>query len=224
MQIFPWPIQSGWGFRAPGSRPSAPSRSPAPWVSCSAWPAPLISAPRLQSDWCCSSWERSGPTYGHTSIPTSSPRSVTWPWPQHLWLLPSLANRSVGYTSGPVADRIAVAWIYAPVDRRVLEASCADSRPLAPKIRHRKLQRHHARVTEYRVTCDKRVGVGRFELPASPSRTKRAAKLRYTPARADLIGSARDLVSLADSRACSCTPAQVPGPAGEPSRDRAKPG
>ena len=36
------------------------------------------------------------------------------------------------------------------------------------------------------------VGVGRFELPASSSRTKRAAKLRYTPPTA--------YRSLADSR------------------------
>ena len=31
------------------------------------------------------------------------------------------------------------------------------------------------------------VGVGRFELPASSSRTKRAAKLRYTPLTAQAV-------------------------------------
>ena len=51
------------------------------------------------------------------------------------------------------------------------------------------------------------VGVGRFELPASSSRTKRAAKLRYTPPARDLTGSARTSVSLAETRPCSCTAA-----------------
>jgi Phage integrase family len=54
------------------------------------------------------------------------------------------------------------------------------------------------------------VGVGRFELPASSSRTKRAAKLRYTPPVRYLTGAVRDFVSLAETRACSCTAAQVP--------------
>ena len=46
------------------------------------------------------------------------------------------------------------------------------------------------------LTC---VGVGRFELPASSSRTKRAAKLRYTPPVRHLTGFARDLASLAET-------------------------
>ena len=44
------------------------------------------------------------------------------------------------------------------------------------------------------------VGVGRFELPASSSRTKRAAKLRYTPHARDLSGTERDLDSLAETQ------------------------
>ena len=66
--------------------------------------------------------------------------------------------------------------------------------------------------TGCRVMASELVGVGRFELPASSSRTKRAAKLRYTPPARDLTGSARTSVSLAETRACSCTAAQVPGP------------
>jgi hypothetical protein len=48
------------------------------------------------------------------------------------------------------------------------------------------------------VTCRFPVGVGRFELPASSSRTKRAAKLRYTPHARNLSGTERDLDSLAE--------------------------
>ncbi len=51
------------------------------------------------------------------------------------------------------------------------------------------------------------VGVGRFELPASSSRTKRAAKLRYTPPARNLSGAARDFDSLAERRTRSGTPA-----------------
>jgi hypothetical protein len=67
------------------------------------------------------------------------------------------------------------------------------------------------------------VGVGRFELPASSSRTKRAAKLRHTPP-VRTTRSVRDFASLAETRACSCTAAQVPGPDRGTSRDRATPG
>ncbi len=51
------------------------------------------------------------------------------------------------------------------------------------------------------------VGVGRFELPASSSRTKRAAKLRYTPPVRNLSGALRDFDSLAETRTLSGTPA-----------------
>ncbi len=42
------------------------------------------------------------------------------------------------------------------------------------------------------------VGVAGFEPAASSSRTKRAAKLRYTPPARDLTGTARDFDSLAE--------------------------
>ena len=54
------------------------------------------------------------------------------------------------------------------------------------------------------------VGVAGFEPAASSSRTKRAAKLRYTPPARDLTGTARDFDSLAETRACSRTAAQSP--------------
>ena len=47
------------------------------------------------------------------------------------------------------------------------------------------------------------VGVAGFEPAASSSRTKRAAKLRYTPPARNLFGAARDFDSLAEARACS---------------------
>ena len=47
------------------------------------------------------------------------------------------------------------------------------------------------------------VGVAGFEPAASSSRTKRAAKLRYTPPAWNLTGTARDFDSLAEARACS---------------------
>ena len=47
------------------------------------------------------------------------------------------------------------------------------------------------------------VGVAGFEPAASSSRTKRAAKLRYTPPARNLTGTARDFDSLAEARACS---------------------
>ena len=50
------------------------------------------------------------------------------------------------------------------------------------------------------LTC---VGVAGFEPAASSSRTKRAAKLRYTPPARNLFGAARDFDSLAEARACS---------------------
>jgi hypothetical protein len=59
------------------------------------------------------------------------------------------------------------------------------------------------------------VGVAGFEPAASSSRTKRAAKLRYTPPARNLTGTARDFDSLAEARACSRTAAQSARPAGE---------
>ena len=47
------------------------------------------------------------------------------------------------------------------------------------------------------------VGVAGFEPAASSSRTKRAAKLRYTPPARNLFGAARDFDSLAEARPCS---------------------
>src|SRR5271166_6571974 len=44
------------------------------------------------------------------------------------------------------------------------------------------------------------VGVAGFEPAASSSRTKRAAKLRYTPPARNLSGAARDFDSLAETR------------------------
>ena len=52
------------------------------------------------------------------------------------------------------------------------------------------------------------VGVAGFEPAASSSRTKRAAKLRYTPPARNLTGTARDFDSLAETRACSRTAMQ----------------
>ena len=60
------------------------------------------------------------------------------------------------------------------------------------------------------------VGVGRFELPASSSRTKRAAKLRYTPPARNLTGTARDFDSLAEARACS----RIAGPSAKQSANQ----
>ena len=51
------------------------------------------------------------------------------------------------------------------------------------------------------------VGVAGFEPAASSSRTKRAAKLRYTPPARNLSGAARDFDSLAETRTRSGTPA-----------------
>src|ERR1700745_2175947 len=59
------------------------------------------------------------------------------------------------------------------------------------------------------------VGVAGFEPAASSSRTKRAAKLRYTPPARNLTGTARDFDSLAEARACSRTAAQSARPAGK---------
>ena len=52
------------------------------------------------------------------------------------------------------------------------------------------------------------VGVAGFEPAASSSRTKRAAKLRYTPPVRNLTGTARDFDSLAETRACLRTAKQ----------------
>jgi hypothetical protein len=56
------------------------------------------------------------------------------------------------------------------------------------------------------------VGVAGFEPAASSSRTKRAAKLRYTPAARNLTGTARDFSSLAETRTRSRTAPAAPGP------------
>ena len=63
------------------------------------------------------------------------------------------------------------------------------------------------------------VGVAGFEPAASSSRTKRAAKLRYTPPARNLTGTARDFDSLAETRTRSSTAAHSAGQAGpEPGR------
>ena len=51
--------------------------------------------------------------------------------------------------------------------------------------------------------CSELVGVAGFEPAASSSRTKRAAKLRYTPPARNLFDAARDFDSLAEAQACS---------------------
>ena len=51
--------------------------------------------------------------------------------------------------------------------------------------------------------CSELVGVAGFEPAASSSRTKRAAKLRYTPPARNLSGAARDFDSLAETQPCS---------------------
>ena len=58
------------------------------------------------------------------------------------------------------------------------------------------------------------VGVAGFEPAASSSRTKRAAKLRYTPPVRNLSGAARDFDSLAETRTRSGTPADSTAGAG----------
>ncbi len=55
------------------------------------------------------------------------------------------------------------------------------------------------------------VGVAGFEPAASSSRTKRAAKLRYTPPARNLTGTARDFDSLAETRTRSSTALRTPG-------------
>jgi hypothetical protein len=59
------------------------------------------------------------------------------------------------------------------------------------------------------------VGVAGFEPAASSSRTKRAAKLRYTPPARNLTGAARDFDSLAETRTRSRTTARSAGRAGQ---------
>ena len=59
------------------------------------------------------------------------------------------------------------------------------------------------------------VGVAGFEPAASSSRTKRAAKLRYTPPARNLTGAARDFDSLAETRTRSRTAARSAGRAGQ---------
>jgi hypothetical protein len=68
------------------------------------------------------------------------------------------------------------------------------------------------------------VGVAGFEPAASSSRTKRAAKLRYTPPARNLTGAARDFDSLAETRTRSRTAAHRTGRAGaEPGRTSRSP-
>jgi hypothetical protein len=63
------------------------------------------------------------------------------------------------------------------------------------------------------------VGVAGFEPAASSSRTKRAAKLRYTPPLALNAGAERTLHSLAETRTRSGTAAhQEPAGGGQPGR------
>ncbi len=76
------------------------------------------------------------------------------------------------------------------------------------------------------------VGVAGFEPAASSSRTKRAAKLRYTPPARNLPGTARDSDSLAETRTRSNTALHAPGHTageagagpGQASSNRAAPG
>ena len=68
------------------------------------------------------------------------------------------------------------------------------------------------------------VGVAGFEPPASSSRTKRAAKLRYTPPVRNLTGTARDFDSLAETQDLLVHGCDKSRPGGEPSRHRAAPG
>ena len=72
--------------------------------------------------------------------------------------------------------------------------------------------------------CSELVGVAGFEPAASSSRTKRAAKLRYTPPARNLGGTARDFDSLAETRTRSRTAAHgakhAGVKAGPASRDR----
>ena len=60
------------------------------------------------------------------------------------------------------------------------------------------------------------VGVAGFEPAASSSRTKRAAKLRYTPPARNLTGAARDFDSLAEARGCS----RIAGQSASQTRER----
>jgi hypothetical protein len=63
------------------------------------------------------------------------------------------------------------------------------------------------------------VGVAGFEPAASSSRTKRAAKLRYTPPPVPNLGAKRTLDSLAEARAHSGTAAYLePAGHGQPAR------
>ena len=68
------------------------------------------------------------------------------------------------------------------------------------------------------------VGVAGFEPAASSSRTKRAAKLRYTPAARNLMVAARDFASLAETRTPSRTALAMPEAGAGASRERAAPG
>ena len=76
------------------------------------------------------------------------------------------------------------------------------------------------------------VGVAGFEPAASSSRTKRAAKLRYTPPARNLTGTARDSDSLAETRTRSSTALHAPdtllakrgAEPGQASSNRAAPG
>jgi hypothetical protein len=63
------------------------------------------------------------------------------------------------------------------------------------------------------------VGVAGFEPAASSSRTKRAAKLRYTPPARNLTGTARDFDSLAETQTRLCTAAHSAGQVGHTRAD-----
>src|SRR5271166_2967468 len=62
------------------------------------------------------------------------------------------------------------------------------------------------------------VGVAGFEPAASSSRTKRAAKLRYTPPPAPTLGAGRTLDSLAETQTRSSPAAHQRPPGARPSR------
>ena len=74
--------------------------------------------------------------------------------------------------------------------------------------------KYEPQATRLRVTCGFVVGVAGFEPAASSSRTKRAAKLRYTPPARNLTGTARDFDSLAERWTRSSTAAHGAGQAG----------
>jgi hypothetical protein len=85
-------------------------------------------------------------------------------------------------------------------------------------------EEHGRQVIRCPVTCRFVVGVAGFEPAASSSRTKRAAKLRYTPAARNPMVAARDFASLAETRTRSRTALAMPEARAGASRERAAPG